>query len=82
VISPVACVMCLIGPEAQQLALPVAQATVIAVPILMRDGFRRRIAALRRRRQRASIADPAALPAADPEAAADRPEAGLWPVPR
>jgi hypothetical protein len=72
VITPVACVMCLIGPEAQQLALPVAQATVIAVPILMRDGIRRRIAALRRRAHRASIADPVALPAPEARPAADR----------
>jgi hypothetical protein len=37
---PVACVMCLIGPEAQQFAVPLAQATVIVAPVLLRDRIR------------------------------------------
>jgi hypothetical protein len=38
---PIACVMCLVGPEAQQFAAPLTQAAVIAAPFLLRDRLRR-----------------------------------------
>jgi hypothetical protein len=49
-VPPIACVMCLVPPEAQQFAVPLAQATVIAAPVLLRDNIRRGWAAVRRRR--------------------------------
>jgi len=49
---PIACIMCLVPPDAQAFAIPLAQATVIAAPVLMRDQVRRGWAALRRRASR------------------------------
>ena len=49
---PIACIMCLVPPDAQAFAIPLAQATVIAAPVLLRDQVRRGVAAVRRRRSR------------------------------
>jgi hypothetical protein len=42
---PLACIMCSIDPQTTSLLLPIAQATIISAPILMRkqlvDGVRR-----------------------------------------
>jgi len=52
VAPPIACIMCLVPPDAQAFAIPLAQATVIAAPVLMRDQVRRGLAAVRRRTSR------------------------------
>jgi len=39
--SPVACILCSIDPNMPSLVLPVAQATVLAAPILLRDHVKR-----------------------------------------
>lgn len=59
--EPLACVMCMIGPTAAPLVIPVVQATVIVAPILFRDQVRR---AWRAARHRPDVADPddAAIP--------------------
>jgi len=49
---PIACIMCLVPPEAQAFAIPLAQATVIAAPVLLRDQVRRGWRAFRRRTSR------------------------------
>ena len=36
-VPPPGCVLCLVGPEAQQMVGPIAQATVIVAPIVLRD---------------------------------------------
>lgn len=44
-----ACVLCLLGPDAQQMAVPIAQATLITAPLLLRAQLGRGIRALRHR---------------------------------
>jgi hypothetical protein len=39
--TPVACILCSIDPNMPSLVLPVAQATVLAAPILLRDHVKR-----------------------------------------
>jgi hypothetical protein len=48
--SAIACVMCTIDPATTSLLLPVAQATVIAAPILMRVRLARALRRIRKRR--------------------------------
>jgi hypothetical protein len=48
---PVACVMCLLTPDAQQMVVPVAQATVLVAPFLLRDRLRTGWTAFRRKRR-------------------------------
>lgn len=39
--QPIACILCSIDPNTTSLMLPMAQATVIAAPILLRDHVKR-----------------------------------------
>ncbi|HEY4634429.1 MAG TPA: hypothetical protein VIH00_10965 [Candidatus Limnocylindrales bacterium] len=54
--SAIACVVCTIDPVTTSLLLPVAQATVIAAPILMRERIARAVRRLSKRfRARSSV---------------------------
>jgi hypothetical protein len=47
--TPLACVVCSVDPQTSSLLLPIAQATIIAAPILLRDEIRRRVRAFHER---------------------------------
>jgi hypothetical protein len=74
----VACMLCSIDPGTANLLLPVAQATIISAPFLLRDQIRRGIRTVRDRR-RSDVpdqerSDPAETPADAPAPAAEPPE--------
>ncbi len=48
--SPIACMVCAVDPATTSLLLPLAQATLISAPILLRGHIRRGIQTARRRR--------------------------------
>jgi hypothetical protein len=58
--SPLACVVCSLDPQTSSLILPIAQATIVAAPLILRDQIRRGARALRDRRsgRRAPAAEP------------------------
>ena len=47
----VACLLCSIDPGTANLLLPIAQATIISTPILLRDQIRRGVRTVRDRRR-------------------------------
>ncbi|HEY7591106.1 MAG TPA: hypothetical protein VH723_08945 [Candidatus Limnocylindrales bacterium] len=61
-----ACIACTIDPQMTGLVLPLAQAAIVAGPIVFREELRKGLRAVRRRRRRASPAD--AKPGQGPEA--------------
>ena len=72
--SPLACVVCSVDPQTTSLILPLAQATVIAAPVILRAELRKGVQALRARGSRRRAArGPAAGPS--PSAAGQRREA-------
>jgi hypothetical protein len=58
--SPLACVMCGLDPQTTSLILPLAQATIVAAPVILRGEIRKGVEALRARRsnRRASSGSP------------------------
>jgi hypothetical protein len=54
--TPLACVMCLIPPDAQQFAVPVAQATILVAPYVLRDRITAAVKSVRKRRRVATVA--------------------------
>lgn len=48
--TPLACLLCSIDPGTTAAALPVAQAAVLAAPLIFRDQLRRAVRTLRDRR--------------------------------
>ena len=54
--APIACVLCLIGPDAQQMVVPMAQAAVVVAPIVLRDRIRQGVGAVRSLRARRELA--------------------------
>ena len=72
--SPIACMLCAVDPAATSLLLPLAQATLISAPILLRGRIRRGVKAARGRWQ-GPVAGPGAdAPSERGEGEADRPE--------
>ena len=55
--QPIACILCSIDPNTTSLMLPMAQATVIAAPILLRDHVKRGARAVAGRLRDARFAD-------------------------
>jgi hypothetical protein len=49
-LTPIACMVCTVDPATTSLLLPLAQATVISAPILLRSQLRRGFRAVRSRR--------------------------------
>jgi hypothetical protein len=54
--SPIACMMCAVDPAMTSLMLPLAQATIISAPILLRGRIRRGIQRVRAGRQGSAAA--------------------------
>ena len=54
-IAPLACILCMVDPQTTSMLVPLAQATVIAVPVLFRKDIARGVQRLRDARR----ADPA-----------------------
>ena len=50
--TPLACVACSLDPQTTSLILPLAQATILAAPVILRAQLRRSVAAVRSRRAR------------------------------
>ena len=48
--SPLACVVCSLDPQTTSLILPLAQATIVAAPVILRNEIRRGARAIRERR--------------------------------
>jgi hypothetical protein len=48
-LTPIACMMCNVDPSTASLLLPLAQATIISAPILLRSQLRRGFRAVRAR---------------------------------
>jgi hypothetical protein len=48
--TPLACVACSLDPQTTSLILPLAQATVVAAPLLLREELRKAVRWLRTRR--------------------------------
>jgi hypothetical protein len=57
--SPLACVICSLDPQNTALILPLAQATIVAAPLILRDEIRKGARAVRARRSRRTLAEPA-----------------------
>lgn len=64
--TPLACVACSLDPQTTSLILPVAQATILAAPLILRAEIKKGVRAVRARRARRSAAhsNAAASPAA------------------
>jgi hypothetical protein len=65
--TPLACIACSLDPQTTSLILPLAQATIIAAPVILRTELRKGVQAVRARRARRRGAEslaPSALPAA------------------
>lgn len=64
--TTLACVACSLDPQTTSLILPIAQATVLAAPVILRKEIRRGVEAVRagRARRRAADSTAAASPAA------------------
>lgn len=58
--SPLACVVCSVDPQATSLILPLAQATMIAAPVILRAELKKGVRALRARGSRRRAASGAA----------------------
>jgi len=66
--TPLACLACSLDPQTTSLILPLAQATILATPVILRAELRKGVAAVRSRRARrrtagspgAGFAEPAA----------------------
>ncbi len=52
--SPLACVVCSIDPQTTSLVLPLAQATIIAAPVILRKQIAKGVQSVRERRSRRS----------------------------
>ena len=63
-LMPIACMVCNVDPATTSLLLPLAQATLISAPILMRSQLRRGLRAARGRR-RGAVAQPSLVEAPD-----------------
>ena len=50
--TPLACIACNLDPQTTSLVLPLAQATVLAAPVILRAQLRKGVQALRSRRSR------------------------------
>jgi hypothetical protein len=50
--TPLACVVCSLDPQTTSLILPLAQATIIAAPVILRAELRRGVQSVRARRSR------------------------------
>jgi hypothetical protein len=64
---PLACIACSLDPQTTSLILPLAQATILAAPVILRAELRKGVQAVRSRRARRHGAEslaPSALPAA------------------
>lgn len=48
--SPLACLVCNLDPQTSSLILPIAQATIVAAPLILRDEIRKGARAIRERR--------------------------------
>jgi hypothetical protein len=48
--SPLACVVCSLDPQTTSLILPLAQATIVAAPVILRDEIRKGARAILERR--------------------------------
>jgi hypothetical protein len=68
--TPLACIACSLDPQTTSLILPLAQATILAAPVILRAELRKGVQAVRGRRARRRGAEslaPSARPvAADP----------------
>lgn len=69
--QPIACILCSIDPNTTSLMLPMAQATVIAAPILLRDHVKRGARAVAGRLRDARFADAEPMDADATEQIAD-----------
>jgi hypothetical protein len=50
--SPLACVVCSLDPQTTSLVLPLAQATIIAAPVILRKQIAKGVQSVRARRSR------------------------------
>jgi hypothetical protein len=50
--TPLACVVCSLDPQTTSLILPLAQATIIAAPVILRKEIARQVGAIRGRRSK------------------------------
>jgi hypothetical protein len=73
-LTPIACMMCNLDPGTTSLLLPLAQATIISAPILMRDQLRRGFRAVRARRPGSEPGVVAESAEGDTERSPERPE--------
>lgn len=71
--APLACVVCSLDPQTSSLILPIAQATIVAAPVILRDQIRRGARVLLDRRSSRRAARRAA---AGPANAAGGPRGG------
>ena len=69
-IAPLACILCMVDPQTTSMLVPLAQATVIAVPVLFRKDIARGVQRLRDAR-RADAARGADVPSEPEDRAAD-----------
>jgi len=64
--TPLACIACSLDPQTTSLILPLAQATILAAPVILRAELRKGVQAVRSRRARRHRAEglaPSVLPA-------------------
>jgi len=71
-LTPIACMVCNVDPATTSLLLPLAQATLISAPILMRSQLRRGFQAVRARRPGADRDVARETPADGPDLSAER----------
>lgn len=57
--TPLACVVCSLDPQTTSLILPLAQATVLAAPVILRAEIRKGVRAVRARRSKVGASDAA-----------------------
>jgi hypothetical protein len=65
--TPLACVACSLDPQTTSLILPLAQATILAAPVILRAELRKGVQAVRSRRARRPTTGSLAASAAEAE---------------
>ena len=58
--TPLACIACSLDPQTTSLVLPIAQATILAAPVILRAELRKGVQAVLARRARRNAAEGAA----------------------
>jgi hypothetical protein len=80
VIPPIACIACLIDPQTTTMLVPIAQATVLVVPVLFRKNIASAIRGFRGERFNPAEPDPEPVSHAEDRAPdAEQPPGGVHP---